>query len=430
MVVINKIKIFFFTIFFLLISIKCYSNIILDYETEEFIKEINKQILSVNKFNNKINFKIIYDRNINAYVNQNNTIYISSGLIEKSPSYVSLLGVIAHEIGHIEKFHINKKIESIENLKFLNILGNISILAGSIISNNPEIIQTIAANEIGINNFYINFSKEQEREADNYAIDTLNKLNLPSSPLIELINIIEKESLKKGITEEHSKFSTHPIYSERYDIIEKNKKNNVGLINMNTENNFYFIKAKFLGYSLNNLSKLEQYLPSQYQDYTKSIYYSKNGELKKSLVLLNSLIEKNKDNYYLLETKADILLSHGYSEEAINFYKVVLKKYPKNKYIQIKIFNNTNTKNLSKSKKINLFNNNLNLLFKFPNYKILYLKYKYLSEDLNLINWVQFFEIYDQKFILKREEFIKKLKYISTNSNDKMLNKIIKLHIK
>ena len=58
MVVINKIKIFFFTIFLLLISIKCYSNIILDYETEEFIKEINKQILSVNKFNNKINFKI------------------------------------------------------------------------------------------------------------------------------------------------------------------------------------------------------------------------------------------------------------------------------------------------------------------------------------------------------------------------------------
>ena len=96
----------------------------------------------------------------------------------------------------------------------------------------------------------------------------------------------------------------------------------------------------------------------------------------------------------------------------------------------IKIFNNTNTKNLSKSQKIKLFNNNLNLLFKFPNYKILYLKYKYLSEDLNRINWVQFFEIYDQKFILKREEFIKKLKYISTNSNDKMLNKIIKLHIK
>ena len=98
-------------------------------------------------------------------------------------------------------------------------LGTLSIIAGTIVSNNPEIIQALVVNKIGINDFYINFSKDQEREADYYAIDTLNKLDLPPDSLIKLLNMLEEESFKKGMTEEYHKFSTHPIFKERYEII-------------------------------------------------------------------------------------------------------------------------------------------------------------------------------------------------------------------
>ena len=106
-------------------------------------------------------------------------------------------------------------------------LGTLSIIAGTIVSNNPEIIQALVANKIGINDFYINFSKDQEREADYYAISTLNKLNLSPLSLIKLLNMLEEESLKKGMTEEYHKFSTHPIFKERYEIIKEktNDKN-------------------------------------------------------------------------------------------------------------------------------------------------------------------------------------------------------------
>ena len=85
MVVIKKKLLFIFSIFYF-ISFNIYSSVIVDYETEEFIKKINKLILSVNDYNYEPNVIIILDDNINAFVNQNGQIYISSGLIKKSSS--------------------------------------------------------------------------------------------------------------------------------------------------------------------------------------------------------------------------------------------------------------------------------------------------------------------------------------------------------
>ena len=172
MVVVIK-KITFLLFFFFYISNNVYASILLDYETEQFIKKINNIILSVNNYRNEIEFSIIFDENPNAFINESNHLYISSGLIEKAPSYVSLLGVLAHEIGHLEKYHIHKRKKSIQNLRTIDMIGTLSIIAGTIVSNNPEINQTLIVNKIGINDFYINFSKDQEREADYYAIDTL-----------------------------------------------------------------------------------------------------------------------------------------------------------------------------------------------------------------------------------------------------------------
>ena len=63
------IRILNFFIFLLLINIanNVLSSEIIDYETESYIKKINQEILSVNTYEKEINFKIIIDRNPNAF---------------------------------------------------------------------------------------------------------------------------------------------------------------------------------------------------------------------------------------------------------------------------------------------------------------------------------------------------------------------------
>ena len=66
---------------------------------------------------------------------------------------------------------------------------------------NPEIlIQTTVTSQLGIQNYYSSFSKNQEKEADLFAIDRLNLLEISSKDLREFLEFLERKSFQKGIS--------------------------------------------------------------------------------------------------------------------------------------------------------------------------------------------------------------------------------------
>ena len=108
MVVIKKFYFFVF-LFIFFISNNLAASRILDHETENFISSIIAEIKNTNNINRDLEFRIISSNEINAYVDQNNLIYITTSLIENCEDYVALLSVIAHEIGHIDRNHISNR---------------------------------------------------------------------------------------------------------------------------------------------------------------------------------------------------------------------------------------------------------------------------------------------------------------------------------
>ena len=148
-------------------------------------------------------------------------------------------------------------------------------------------------------------------------------------------------------------------------------------------------------------------LNNQYNLYANSILNAKKGNLKNSLIDLNNLISTYQNNFYLIETKADILFSFGYLEEAIKFYKKVLKKYPNNYYAQIRVFENTNFDQLTIIENENLFLENLNLLNKFYNNRNLLQIYLKLSKYTNKVEWEEFLYYWlnkqNNKIAIKKE---------------------------
>ncbi len=82
---------------------------------------------------------------------------------------------------------------------------------------------------------------------------------------------------------------------------------------------FFFIKAKLFGFTENDNNELNNYLKNDYYEYANSIILARKGRLKKSLIILNNLINKYPKNIFLMETKADLLIPYGYTEEALRF---------------------------------------------------------------------------------------------------------------
>ena len=419
-------KNYFFYIFF-------FSNLqastIYDYETNIFFKEIIESISKVNNFNKNISFIVILDDRPNAFVTENNNIIISSGLIKFSESYEAIVGVLAHELGHIDKFHVTKRKQSIEDLTNLNNLTNIAILAGSLISNNNEyIFESLIGNKLSIQNYFQSFSREQEREADFYAIKTLSKLNLSSAPLKNLLKRLEKDAKKQGINDEFYKFSSHPIYKERYEIIN-NEDNYKIIFDENINSRFNFIRAKFFGYTEENPNDIKEFLNEEYYDYAYSIILSKKGNLKKALFNLNKLIKNDKNNIHLMETKADILYSHGFFSEALQFYNISTKKHPDNYYVKKRIFDIKfsilDIYDNSESKA--LFHEYKFLLRIFNNNKDLKKKLEVIALKNNFKNWIDYFYIYNN---LDNEEYYKEnlideLKNIKKITSDYELIRLI-----
>ncbi len=91
-------------------------RIISDAETESFLAEISYPIINAANLNHKeIKFYLVDDNNINAFVTNGQNIFINLGLITNFPKIEVLMGVIAHEIGHIAGGHLAKASEDYQN---------------------------------------------------------------------------------------------------------------------------------------------------------------------------------------------------------------------------------------------------------------------------------------------------------------------------
>ena len=228
--------------------------------------------------------------------------------------------------------------------------------------------------------------------------------------------------------DEFYKFSSHPIYKERYEIIN-NADNYKIIFDENTNSRFNFIRAKFFGYTEENPNDIKEFLNEEYYDYAYSIILSKKGELKKALFNLNKLIKNNKNNIHLIETKADILYSHGFFSEALLFYNISIKKNPNNYYVKKRIFDikfsfiDINDSSESEA----LFHEYKFLLRIFSSNKDLKKKLEFIALENNFKNWINYFYIHDnlENNEYNKENLLNELKKIKKITSDYELIRLI-----
>lgn len=157
----------------------------------------------------KIKIHIIRNSEINAFALPDNQMIIYTGLIEYAENAEELAGVMAHEIGHMEKNHVMRKLVKEVGLEMLFAIAG-GDAGYEIVRQTGKTLSSSA------------FDREQEREADEYAVETLALSNVDPQ---HLSNLFFRLSQKHNIPEELAWISTHPDSKERAaDIIRKKKE--------------------------------------------------------------------------------------------------------------------------------------------------------------------------------------------------------------
>jgi predicted Zn-dependent protease len=317
-------------------------SLIRDAETEKFLRDLaNPVFLAAGLKPENINIYIVNDNSLNAFVSGGQNIFFNTGLIRKYKTPDTLIGVLAHETGHITGGHLARSGEGSESAQGAMILSYL-LGVGAIIGGAPDAGSAlILGGSQTAQRLFMKFTRTQEEAADQYAIAYLEKMSYPANGLIELLEFFDSQLIGyKGQIDEY--LISHPVSRKRIDVLKdrtsswnfSNKK-----INGDLQKQMDRVIAKLEGFIDNQDLLLLKYQndKSENSNYIKSIALFRQGKISQSLELLEPIIANNPSDGFLYELKGQILFESGAIQEAVLAYNQAIKLIPAGYYDMAKI---------------------------------------------------------------------------------------------
>lgn len=165
-------------------------------------------------------FFVVRDNDINAFALPGGFVGVNAGLITTTESESELAAVFAHEISHITQNHLIRAVEAEEKMTPLMILAMIGALAAtahqSPYSTSNSDVGAIAAVQGLAAQMQINFTRQDETEADNVGINTLAKSGFDPDSMAGFFERMQR-ALRPGFDENDvpALLMDHPVTTAR-----------------------------------------------------------------------------------------------------------------------------------------------------------------------------------------------------------------------
>lgn len=146
-------------------------------------KKLLKLVKHIKSFDeNKMTVHISSKKDVNAYATIGGHLFINRGLIDELEKPEDLLGVIAHEIIHVEKRHVIHSVFQGAGLFLLiqTFFGDVTGVAAVLADNGNSLLQ-------------LSYSRELEKEADLLAVRAMLESRINPAGLTSALKLIEAE---------------------------------------------------------------------------------------------------------------------------------------------------------------------------------------------------------------------------------------------
>ena len=201
-------------LFFILISQSVAAGLIRDTELEIGLQELAAPLVRAAGFEqDSIDFRIIIDSSYNAFVAGKMSVYLHSGLLLDAKSPEEILGVIAHELGHIKAGHVPRRDEIIRDASSagtLAALAAIAMAAGGAPSN--AVVGVAIGGTDRARRSMLQSFRYDEAIADELGLEYLQKAGITSAGLEQMMRRLASQ---RALPESHQSqyYRTHPDLS-------------------------------------------------------------------------------------------------------------------------------------------------------------------------------------------------------------------------
>ncbi len=317
--------------------------VIRDTEIESIIKSWVTPVLEAAGLgSNSVKIIIVQNPNVNAFVAGGANIFIYTGLIDMTDSPGELIGVIAHEIGHITGGHLIKTRDAMERASYESIIGAILGIGAAIATGDGSAAPAISlgGSSMAMTRLLAH-SRVQEASADQAALTFLEKAKINPSGILSFMEKLKSQSLMP--TDRQSEYvQTHPLIQNRIDAVKariaksafKQKPYPKKWLKQHA-----LIRAKLLGFIHPEqvswaYDDKDKSIPAQY---ARAIAAYRNDLIDKSLNLIDGLLAKEPDNPYFLELKGQMLVDYGRGGQALPYYRKAVSILPKAPLLRVEL---------------------------------------------------------------------------------------------
>lgn len=309
-------------------------SLIRDAEIEWTIRSYGEPLLRAAGVNpNAVRWYIVNSSSLNAFVAGGQAIYINTGTIMQSERPEELIGVIAHEIGHIAGGHIARGSEAIEQARLTSLITTILSIGAGVAAGRPDIGVggLLAGNSVATRGF-LSFTRAMENAADQAALRYLDRVEISAEGLLAFFERIGDQDLLPA-TAQVEYVRTHPLTPDRMDAVRAH----VATSEFSgrpagpwVQNTFARMQAKLRAFLQPRVAlRLYEADSTDIADlYGRAIALYRTRAINEALEVMNQLLTIEADNPFFHELKGQILFEQGRLVEARPHYDAAVALLP------------------------------------------------------------------------------------------------------
>jgi predicted Zn-dependent protease len=306
--------------------------VIRDTEAEQLLRDYTRPIMRTAGLEKQnIQVVIINDAAFNAFVADGHRIFVNYGAIMQSETPNQIIGVLAHETGHLAGGHLAKMREQMSRAQtqmiIAMLLGAGAMVAGARGGNNNGGLANAGAAAVAgpqemIRRTLISYVRQQEENADRAGVKFLTATAQSPRGMYETFKRFTNESLFAA-HDADPYLQSHPMPAERVAALEGlarsspywDKKDEPSL-----QLRHDMVRAKISAFMERQDTVYRRYpmsndsLPARY---AHAITTYLHGDLRSALAQIDGLIQLQPNNPYFQELRGQALLEGGKPAEAI-----------------------------------------------------------------------------------------------------------------
>jgi predicted Zn-dependent protease len=289
-----------------------------------------------------ITIRIVNDDDVNAFVLGGQNLFVTVGLLLLAQNANQVIGVIAHETGHISGGHLARMEEEQRDAMLQSIIAMV-LGAGAMASGAPGAGQAVMAGGAHVaQRQLLAYSRGHEAAADQAAVGFLDRTGQSARGLGEFLQmLVQREQGAVGRKDEF--VLTHPLTPDRVSFVRNHVAESPYADAPEPpefQETFDRMQAKLMGFLRPAEQTFRRYPESDTSlaaRYARAIAYYRKPDLGHALPLIDGLIAERPNDPYFQEFKGQMLFENGRVRESIPPYQAAVNLLPNSAMLRVSL---------------------------------------------------------------------------------------------